>query len=370
MSSCKVWSSDSHIIEPADLWEKRIDPKFRDRAPHLVHEEDMDQWYCDGVPFGVIGDNQQAGLRYEAPEKLTLGGSMADAPMGGLDPHVHVKEMDVDGITGGVLYPSQGLTLWDRIPASDLLSAIFRAYNDYIGEFCQPYPDRLKGIALVNVDDVEDGVSELNRAAKMGLSGAMIATKPMLRYNHPAYERLWATAQDLGMPLSLHIGTNRWRPGVEMDITLQDHTVLVNGDFDVRQCIADMIISGTFERYPKLKVGAVEFEVAWAPYFLQRLDIWYSERAAGVHGNRLKTGMMPSDYFRSNVFIGFQEDDLGMQTRQSLGPDCLVWGSDYPHAESTYPKSLEIIDRIMQGVPEEEKARIVGENTAQLYHFN
>ncbi len=126
MSSYTLISSDSHIIEPADLWETRIDRKFQGRAPRLVHEGALDQWYADGVKFGNIGTNQQAGLRFEAPEKLTAGGSMNSAPQGGFDPHAHVKDMDLDSVAGGVLYPSQGLTVY-RVPDSELLSAIFRA---------------------------------------------------------------------------------------------------------------------------------------------------------------------------------------------------------------------------------------------------
>ena len=370
MSTYTVISSDSHIIEPADLWEKRIDPKFRDRAPHIVREGDVDQWYCDGQPFGNIGINQQAGLRFEEPEKLTRDGSMETVLLGGLDPHAHVKDMDLDGVAGGVLYPSQGLTVFS-IPASDLVSAIFRAYNDYIAEFCKPYPNQLKGIAMINVDSVEDGVGELERTAKMGLAGAMISVRPALRYDHPAYDRLWATAQDLDIPLSLHVGTMRWRPGVTISsIGLQDDLDAPNREHNVRESLNAMILTGVFERYPKLKVGAVEFEISWAPYFMSRMDNFYQERAAGISRTRFKGGAVPSDFFRSNIFIGFQEDDLGIELRHHIGVDNLQWGSDYPHAESTFPKSREILERILEGVPEEEKAKITGSNAAKLYRFN
>jgi len=370
MSTYKLISSDSHIIEPPELWEKRIDPKFKDRAPRLVHEGNNDQWYCDGVAFGGVGVNQQAGVRFEHPEELTLEGSMVTVPLGGLDPHAHVKDMDVDGVAGGVLYPSQGLTLF-QVPATDVLSAAFRAYNDYVAEFCKPSPHRLKGIAMINVDDVEDGVRELERAAKMGLAGAMISIRPFLRYDHPTYERFWGAAQDLDMPLSLHTGTMRWRPGTDVGaVVLQNPFDFPNRDHDVRECINAIILSGVFERYPRLKVGAVEFEIAWAPYFLRRMDEFYTQRAMGMRGKRLKGGALPSDFFRQNVFIGFQEDDLGIQLRYHVGVDNLLWGSDYPHAESTFPRSREILERILQGVTEEEKAKIAGENATRLYHFS
>src|SRR6516162_8817347 len=178
MSTYTLISSDSHIIEPPDLWEQRIDRAFLDRAPRLVHEAEADQWYADGVPFGNIGINQQAGVRFETPDQLTIEGRMATVPRGGINPHAHVMDMDADTVAGAVLYPSQGLTVY-RIPDSLLLSAIFRAYNDWLADFCQPYPQRLKGIAMLNVDDVADAVAEIQRAAKLGLAGAMIPLRPM-----------------------------------------------------------------------------------------------------------------------------------------------------------------------------------------------
>ena len=370
MPEYRLISSDSHIIEPEDLWQERIDRRYKDRGPRLLHEAETDQWVCDGLMFGVIGGNQQAGLRFETPEKLTDEGSMATVPLGGLDPNEHVKDMDLDGVAAGVLYPSQGLTLFS-VPATDVLSAAFRAYNDYLAEFCAPYPDRLKGIAMINIDDVEDGLRELERAANLGLAGAMISVNPVLPYSHPAYDGFWAAAQDLEMPLSLHIGTGRWRPGMDTErIAEESSDDFPNLEYYPRRCINGMIFAGVFERYPRLKVGVVEFEVAWAPYFMRRMDDFYKERADGVQGTRFKEDMLPSDFFRRNVFIGFQEDDLGIQFRHHIGVENLLWGSDYPHAESTFPRSREILERIFEGVPEDEKAKIVGENTARLYHFS
>ena len=364
MSDYKAWSSDSHIIEPADLWEKRIDKKFKDRAPRIVRESEYDQWYCEGVPFGNMGANQQAGLRFEEPEKLVRQGVMDTVRPGGLDPDAHVNDMDLDGISGGVLYPSEGLTLW-QIPATDLLSAIFRAYNDYLSDFCSAYPNRLKGIAMVNVDSVEDAVGELRRVSKNGMAGAMISVRPLLRYNQAAYDELWATAQDLDMPLSLHTGTFRWSPGQAFS-PIPDVVLM---DYDVRRCLNDMIMSGVFERFPKLMAGAVEFEISWAPYFMDSMDRFYSQTSIGMKANRFKNDMFPSDFMRRNVFIGFQEDEFGIEVRHKVGLDSLLWGSDYPHAESTFPRSRQILDEIFQGIPEDEKAKIAGDNTARLYHF-
>jgi len=133
--------------------------------------------------------------------------------------------------------------------------------------------------------------------------------------------------------------------------------------------IAAMIFGGVFERFPKLKVGAVEYEVSWVPYFLDRMDDTYKYRVAG-HMNRFKGDTLPSDFWHSNCFVSFQEDDLGIQLRHLVGVDNLLWGSDYPHSESTFPKSKEIVERILGDIPDDEKAKIAGLNTARMYGFN
>ena len=370
----KLISSDSHIFEPPDLWEKWIEPKFRDRAPRVVREEKTDQWYADGDwKFGSF-NLTLAGLRFEHPEQLRRQGRYEEVLAGGLNPHAHVEDMDADGIAGGVLYPSMGLGLF-QLPNSELLSAIFRAYNNWMADlWCSPYPNRLKGIALIVMDDIGEAVDELQRVAKMGLAGAMIPVADLnLRYNHPDFEPFWAAAQDLDMPLSLHTGTFRRKPDNGLVSAQEDNgnpTTQCIRDMGPRVSIADMIFSGVFERYPKLKVGAVEYESAWAPYFLNQMDRTYREQIAGQQVKRFKAGAVPSDFFRSNVFVSFQEDPLGIQLRDHIGVDTLQWGSDYPHAESTFPRSRQIVERILQGVPEEEAAKIAGGNAAKLYKFN
>src|SRR5919109_5431622 len=179
MPSYRIISSDSHVFEPADLWATRIDAAFRERGPRVVSDGLYDQWVVEGhKKVGSIGLVSQAGVRFETPENITFGGSYREVRPGGWDPHEHVKDMEVDGVSGGVLYPSNGLFFF-RIPDSALLSAIFRAYNDWLAEFCRAYPTQLKGIAMVDVDGGAEGVKELQRAATLGLSGAMIAVSPL-----------------------------------------------------------------------------------------------------------------------------------------------------------------------------------------------
>jgi len=134
--------------------------------------------------------------------------------------------------------------------------------------------------------------------------------------------------------------------------------------------IAAVIYSGVFERHPNLKIGLVEYEISWAPYLLYRMDRTYMELPGLFKGTKRFAGdMIPSDFFKRNVFISFQEDPVGIQMREYVGVQNLMWGSDYPHAESTFPRSREIVDRILEGVPPDEQAMIAGGNAALLYNF-
>ena len=375
MANYKIISSDSHIVEPPDLWSSRAEAKWKDRVPRIIRGEDgWDMWYCDGekildpITFG------QAGLRFEDQEKMANRGVFDSIPLGGYIPDEHVKDMDIDGIVGGAIYPSMGLLLW-TVGDGVLLDNVFRLYNDWLAEFCKPYPNRLKGIAMVNVDDVGVAVKELERCASMGLAGAMITCYPPFGepYSWTKYDPLWAVAQDLNMPLSLHAATNR--PGPGQPIRLGDPrdpraAHQANRDHWIKECLADLIFDGVFERFPKVQVGAVEFELAWIPHFLDRLNFTYTQRTLKEDWYRYKEDMLPSDYFYRNVFLSFQEDGLGIRDRHIIGVDQMMWGSDYPHLESTFPKSQEILEEILSDCTEEEKAKIAGENAARLYNFN
>ena len=377
MAEYKVISSDSHVFEPSDLWTSRVEARFRERAPHVVRreEDNTDWWVCDGVK-GVSGGSggSQAGKRFvpEERDSMRFGDVMENVRPGAYLPEEHLKDLDLDGIDADVLYPTQGLLLYS-IPDGELLTVLCRAYNDWLAEFCQPFPQRIKGIAMLNVDDVPESVRELERCAKLGLCGAMITVYPLEEhsYDSPEYEPLWAAAQDLGLPLSLHIATNRPAPNSPLvDLEAVSTAFLTNVDYWVRMSLSHIIFSGVFERYPKLQIGSVEQELAWVPHFLERMDYNFIQRPATGGRQKFKEDMLPSDYFRRNVFLSFQEDALGIRDRDIIGVDNILWGSDYPHPECTFPNSRQVLETILADCNEGEKAKIVGGNTARIYHFD
>lgn len=378
MSDYKIISSDNHIYEPPDLWTSRVDVRFRDRAPRVVRLEDEgDWWFCDSHKIMGAFAGAQAGRRFEAPERLSRKDLFENVRPGGYLPEAHVKDLEADGVDAAIIYPTAGLLMFG-LPDSELLSAIFRGYNDWLAEFCQAFPRQLKGIAMLNIDDVQAGVNELERCSKLGLAGAMISCYPPegRPYESPEYEPLWAAAQDLGMPLGLHIGTNRPGPGQEFAAGIGELTAafVCNADHWVRMSLAQMIYSGVFERYPKLQVGSIEMELSWAPHFLDRLDYNFKQRARDLfkkgYWDRYTGDMLPSDYFHRNVFLGFQEDALGVKERHIIGVDNLQWGSDYPHPESTFPRTRQILAEILADCSDAEKAKIAGGNAARIYHLN
>ncbi len=372
MGDSRIISADNHVFEPADLWTTRLEPKFRDRAPRIVSMDDGDYWMFDGVKRVGVGASAQLGRRFDAPEKLSLQDRYENVARGGYIPEEHVKDNEADGIDVCIVYPTNALLMY-AVPDSELLNAIFDTYNTWVAEFCNAIPNRLKGLGLINLDDVQIGIKELERCHKLGLIGANITVYPPedKSYDLPMYEPFWAAAQDLGMPLSLHIGSNRPGPGQEFaDLDAIRPAFLCNVDHWVRMSLAHMIYSGVFERYPNLIVGSAEMDLAWAPHLMQTMDYIYTQRPLEFARYRFKEDMLPSDYFRRNVFIGFQEDSMGIQERHFIGVDNLLWGSDYPHFESTYPRSQQIIEEILADCTQEEKSKIVCDNAIRIYHLD
>ena len=378
MSSYNVISADSHIVEPPDLYESRIDPKFRSRAPRMERHrtrtgQEYDAWYLDGVRVGTVGSVIQAGRRFEDPGSIDFLGVWEDVRKAAYEPHAMLEELEADGVWGACLQPSQGL-FWYRLPDSELLSALCRAYNGWITDFCRAAPGRFRGIGMLNVDDVDDACQELERCAERGLAGAFIPVYPVAErpYRHASYDRLWWTAQDLEMPLLLHVATMRGGiPGSEFTIDINQLTAagLANSDYWMRYSLTAMIFAGVFDRYPRLKVGSVEHETAWVPHWLRQMDFTYRERPALGRAWKSRHAMLPSEYWQRNMFVEFMEDDCGIRLRDVIGVDNMLWGNDFPHAESTWPKSREFLDRIFAGAPDEDRRKITADNAARIFRF-
>ena len=388
----KILSADDHVFEPSDLWVTRMDAKYRDRAPHLVHRETADTWVCDDlIIVGGLGQGTHPGSRFEEdPEKkaeMKARTREEHIRPGGYDPHERIKDMEIDGIEKTIIYPTVGMTLY-KVPDSRWLTQMQKTYNDWIAEYCNAVPDRLYGLALTNTDDLDDAVRELYRCKKMGLVGALISVYPgpEKRYFNPEYEPFWTAAEELQLPIALHIGTNRPGPDNEFlprERSFSSSAFLTNIDHYVRMSIADMIFTGVFERHPNLYVGSIEQETAWVPHFLERMDYTYFERGSELPAEqqppgpgsrrdryRFKEGKKPSDFWYSNCFVVFQQDPFTMKFRDFIGVDNIQFGSDYPHDEGTFPKSREVAERVLGDSTPEEKHKVLWGNAARVYNIN
>jgi predicted TIM-barrel fold metal-dependent hydrolase len=358
-------SADSHVIEPRDLWTARVDRRLRERAPRIVDEVDGvrgDFFVCENLtPFDVSGF-ALAGID---PQEFRAHGNRgyAGVPAGAWDPKQRLEAMAADGVSAEVIYPSLGLSLYG-IEDGELRAASFRAYNDWLADFCAHDPQRFAGIAMLPMDEVATAVAELRRVAKRGLRGGLIWGVPPAerRYLDPVWEPLWAAAQELGIPLSMHILTARRGSDIDMARPMSNYVFLADG---IRRSFADLIYGGVLERFPGLRLVSAENDVGWIAHFAQRLDHAWDRYRFVDAAPRLP--QPPSFYLRRQVWATFQEDGVGVQTRHFIGLETFMWGSDYPHSDSTWPRSRAAIERDFEGVPEAERRRMTAGNCAALY---
>ena len=364
MRAAPIFSADSHVVEPADVWTSRMDARFRDRAPHIIKEANGikgDFFVCEGLqPFSVSAF-AVAGVDPRAYSDEMSKGYPGVRP-GAWDPEQRVKDQDIDGVAGEVLYTSLGMMLYG-IEDGELRAASFRAYNDWLAEFCSYDTSRFAGIALIPMDDVQQAVGEVERSAKLGLRGGLIWGIPPddRPYDNPVWNPLWAAAQDAGLPLALHILTGRKGSGIG-DSVMKSYPCLPHA---LERSLSDIIFGGVLERFPSLKIISAENDIGWIGHYLQRMDhayekYQYLEKAAVIP-------QPPSFYFKRQVHATFQDDRIGVLTREFVGVENLMWASDFPHSDSTWPKSQEVIQRDFAGVPEDEVEKMISTNCASLY---
>ncbi len=359
-----IVSADSHVVEPADLWLERVDRRFRADAPRLVPNADGSglSLIAPGLPPSPIGFAFATGSSNRELAEAMNKGHEAARPSG-WDPVERLKDQDLDGVRAEVLYCSLGMPLF-RLPDAGLQAACFKAYNDWLAEFASCNPRRLYPIALVSVKNIPVAAQELERCARLGFKGAQIAggvprDQP---YHSPMYDPLWERAQEFGMALSLHVATGQpeymvTTAGIMLHYMLPVH--------EIQLSFASLICGGVLERFPGLKIVSAENDAGWMPHFMQRLD--HGQKKYGVQWPAARLSMMPSDYVRRQIWATFQEDCVGPMTHQYFGEDRYMWASDFPHSDSTWPHSREVIERDFSGIPEPVTRKIVCGNAAELY---
>jgi predicted TIM-barrel fold metal-dependent hydrolase len=212
------------------------------------------------------------------------------------------------------------------------------------------------------MQDVNEAVRELQRIAKKGIRGAMINAAPPgeTPYSDPHFDPVWAAAQDLGLPMSLHILTGK------QNIRLGKGRVASNMSIihEVQNSLIDLIYNGVLERFPRLKLVSAENDIGWIAHYLYRFDISY-ETLRYVDPTPIT--MKPSEYFKRQVYATFQDDRPGVMTYEFIGENNLMWASDFPHRASTWPRSRQVIEENFAGIPAAVKRKITYENVHRLY---
>ncbi len=362
-----IISADSHVIEVPDLWEKALPASLKERAPRIYFDENRDSWMFGSPEIApqAVGGLFMAGQKPEDVTKFRKAGFSA-AREGGWNPIARLKDMEQDGVAAEVLYPSLGLGLF-CIDDAALQEACFRVYNDWLIDYCQRLPGRLFGIALISVFNIDHAIAEMKRCKKQGLAGAMIWQVPHQRlpFSSDHYESLWAGAQELEMPLHLHILTGY---GASMHRQtakgLDRYRTGVNQTREIEDALFDMIFSGVLERYPRLKIVSVENEVGWIPYWLGQCDKAFRRHRSVVP---LSIDKPPSEYFNRQIYATFFNDPIGGRLFSWWGLDNCMWSNDYPHQNSTWPRSREVIARDLGQLSAADRKKLLFSNVQRLY---
>ncbi len=371
-----VIDADGHILEPPDLWERYLEPRYRERALRIrTDDEGLEYLEIGGKPsllsrkgfpgtLGAMGKTHVEDVRPN-PERTYLRG----APHGSMDMKERLERLDAENLEAAVLYPTIGI-LWEaELEEPELTDAYCRAYNRWIAEFCFDSGGRLVPIAHVSLSDPAAAAKELERAVRDGCRGAFVMpyTWSRLPHGHPDHDPLFAAAQDLGVPLAIHPGFEP--PAIaSVRFTLQRKLRLLAsataGD-GVRHAFTTFFDFGVFDRFPGLRVVVLESGAGWIGYWLDRMDAVY-ESPQGMLVRELLPEP-PSAYFRRQCWISGDPDETSLAAVMSVvGADRFFWASDFPHPDHA-PEYVPEVERIAAQLPESARAGFLGRNVLRAY---
>lgn len=376
MEPIRFFSADSHVNEPPEAWE-RIPKNLRSRGPHFVQN-----------PSGLKGlymvfeghDPDPVGMTFTAGVEKQDGGIRKvienfkwEDWRGPWDPAARLGDMDRDGVLAEAIYPSLARNFYtlkgDEVP---LQKAGLKAYNDWIRDYCGVAPKRLLALYLLSALDVEWSIEEMKRCAKLGFKGGVLpsALPDGQSYADPVYDPLWATAQDMEVPLHFHVNIPQGRDRSRLKVI----TTVQRGHQSVRRNISepiglltDLVFGKVMEHYPNLRFVFAEYELNWLHPFISRMD-GALERTRSESPNSPMLRDLPSECIKRQVYITFQDDRLGVLSAEHLGMTAnYLWASDYPHGGSTWPHSREIVKAQFEGISDKIERKLTWENSAKFY---
>ncbi len=397
--STPVIDADGHVLEPPDGMVRYAPAKFRDRIWRIEVRADGSEWlhYNGGTrPAGSLALAGTAGMSAE-DRRRALAGKMkyTEVRPGAYRPAPRLPDMDVEGITQAVLYPTLLLGL-PSLDDAEFAEAQANAYNEWIAEYCAFAPKRLFAVAVVPTQSIERAVATIHRARALGHVAVFLRPNPAIegrKLNDPIYDPIWRTCEELDLPIGFHpflapdmpgacraLGYGQMRAaGVDYGPAGNKANPVANlgniffaqalaNPFDMMECVSLMCAGGVLERFPRLSVLFLEANGGWIVSWLERLDHHFEVFSWDVPWLTMK----PSEYFRRQCYISFDPDEstLAFTARHPLvGADRIVWASDYPHPDAKFPGVGKELTEATASLDAGARARIIGENARGLYHL-
>jgi len=293
-------------------------------------------------------------------------------------PEDRLKEMERDGVSAEVIYGSTGLlpdeTLADGIKrcqqVNDWMADTYKNHLDIMApSISLPLPSQGIGRLSPEPPDLTDDMvraaaDEIKRCAANGMRPGLVPDTSRIGFNHPMWNPVWEAACEVDIPLSFHagFGTNPHQtrnPGGAVSNFVTVAATIIKS-------VTQLCASGVFETFPQLQCIFTETGAGWLAW-----TMWQMDEAAVVHKQWVKPKLQqpPSEYCRNNIVATFQEDPIGLRNRDYTGLKSLMWGSDYPHYEGTWPRSQQVVQDLFAGIPEDEVDQIVHRNAAQAFKF-
>jgi predicted TIM-barrel fold metal-dependent hydrolase len=366
-------SVDDHVQEHPEVWTRRLSrAKWGDRIPHLERQADgTEHWVVDGQKLPLPG---VALAGAAMPDRAREPQRWEEVPKIAYVPSERLTAMDVDGVDYAVLYPTvAGLAgeTFGRLTDAELELACVQAYNDFLVEEWAGVSPRFVPQCIVPLFPVEATVNEIKRAVAKGHRGVVFPSVPMMlrdvpHINEPVYDPVWATCQDLDIPVCFHAGATKaiqFPPYQGLSPELAAAMEAITRPVSSVLVMANFLFSRILFRFPRLKVVFAETTLAWAAYELELADHQFERQRLHTEGYELK----PSELFRRQCYMTGWFDSTGLRTRHFIGLDRILWSTNFPQATSTWPTSRQAIARAFEGVPEAERRQILVDNAARLY---
>ncbi len=380
---CAVIDVDTHLTEPPDVWTARLPSSRHDEVPHIERIDGKDTWMAAGQRLGAPGYYSMAGWDGIMPQSTPPTYDEIDPAM--YDAGARLRFLDEQGIAAQVLYPNVGgfgngyfLRLGDR----QLVSDCVRAYNDFLTDWCSTDPDRLVSVTALPFWDVDFAIAELQRCHERGHRAVNFCNQPQ-DYGqpplaHPHWDRIWAAAQEAGVPVSFHVGGGSMGTLFEDTAGMGWMTNYARVSslifMDNLRCLADLIFGGVCHRFPDLRLVSVESGVGWIPSALETFD--WQWRNGGVGVDHPEYDLLPSDYFRRQIYGCFWFEEQSALDAISRYPDNLLFESDFPHPTCQHPgprtpgrRPRDYARDLLASVSDDVSARVLHDNAARLYRL-